>query len=105
VCQQQTLFYERRIFASAYGKSPDFVALARGFGLDALDLDRASAPADALRAALRSPGPCLIHASIDAAEQVLPMVPPGAANRDMIVRTKACAIPETSSLSAAAAAK
>jgi hypothetical protein len=32
------------------------------------------------------PGPCLIHATIDIAEQALPMVPPGAANREMIVR-------------------
>jgi acetolactate synthase-1/2/3 large subunit len=96
VYQQQTLFYERRIFASAYRRSPDFVALARGFGLDALDLDRASAPGEALRAALRAPGPCLIHATIDAAEQVLPMVPPGAANREMIVRERgsAAAAPE-----------
>ena len=28
--------------------------------------------------------PCLIHASIDAEQKVYPMVPPGAANRDMI---------------------
>ncbi len=86
VYQQQTLFYGRRVFASAYRKSPDFVALTRGFGIDALDLDGARDARCALGAALRRRGPCLIHATIDAAEQVLPMVPPGAANTQMLVR-------------------
>jgi len=86
VHQQQTLFYDRRVFASAYRKTPDFVALARGFGIDAVDLDRAQDPQRSLAAALSRPGPCLVHATIDIAEQVLPMVPPGAANTQMIVR-------------------
>ncbi|HIC1043697.1 TPA: hypothetical protein ACWZ62_004833, partial [Escherichia coli] len=30
------------------------------------------------------PGPCLIHAMIDINEKVFPMVPPGAANIEMI---------------------
>jgi acetolactate synthase-1/2/3 large subunit len=85
VYQQQTLFYGRRTFASAYSHVPDFVALARGFGIDAVDLDRAPDPQRALAAALHAPGPCLIHAPIATDEQVLPMVPPGAANREMIV--------------------
>ena len=58
----------------------------RGFGIDALDLDGARDARSALAAALRRRGPCLIHATIDTAEQVLPMVPPGAANTQMIVR-------------------
>jgi acetolactate synthase-1/2/3 large subunit len=89
VYQQQTLFYERRLFASAYRKTPDFIALTRAFGIDAVDLDCARDPGESLAAALRRPGPCLIHATIDAAEQVLPMVPPGAANTEMIVRAAA----------------
>jgi acetolactate synthase-1/2/3 large subunit len=85
VHQQQTLFYGKRVFASRYSRPPDFVALARGFGLAAVDLDRAADPAGALAAALRLPGPALVHVTIDPAEQVLPMVPPGAANTAMIV--------------------
>ena len=42
VYQQQTLFYGRRTFASEYARTPDFVALMRGFGVDAVDLERAS---------------------------------------------------------------
>jgi acetolactate synthase-1/2/3 large subunit len=89
VYQQQTLFYGRRTFASAYRQSPDFVALMRGFGIPALDLAKARDPRGALTAALHVPGPCLIHAPIDTTEQVLPMVPPGAANTEMIVASRA----------------
>jgi acetolactate synthase-1/2/3 large subunit len=85
VYQQQTLFYGRRTFASEYAHVPDFVALMRGFGVAAVDLERASDPRRALTAALRARGPYLIHAPIATAEQVLPMVPPGAANTEMIV--------------------
>lgn len=38
VQQQQELFYGGRIFASLYATSPDFTAIARGFGLNAVDL-------------------------------------------------------------------
>ena len=85
VHQQQTLFYGERIYASRYRHGPDFVSVARGFGMAAVDLDRATDPLAALRKALQRPGPVLIHASIDVRHHVYPMVPPGAANRDMIV--------------------
>jgi acetolactate synthase-1/2/3 large subunit len=85
VYQQQTLFYGARRFASAYRQQPDFTALAHGFRANAVDLDCAPDPAAALCAALQAVGPCLIHASVERAELVLPMVPPGAANTRMIV--------------------
>jgi acetolactate synthase-1/2/3 large subunit len=84
VHQQQTLFYGERLFASQFKSSPDFVKIAQGFGMAALDLDRVGNPAAALQEAIATPGPCLIHVSIDAEQKVYPMVPPGAANRDMI---------------------
>jgi acetolactate synthase-1/2/3 large subunit len=63
---------------------PDFVKAAQAFGIAAVDLDAAPNPCAALMEAIARPGPCLIHASIDAEQKVYPMVPPGAANRDMI---------------------
>jgi acetolactate synthase-1/2/3 large subunit len=63
---------------------PDFVAAARALGIAAVDLDGASDPLAMLADAMSQPGPCLIHASIDAHQKVFPMVPPGAANREMI---------------------
>lgn len=84
VTQQQTMFYGRRLFASQYAAPPDFVRIAQGFGMAAVDLDTVVDPRHALAAAMAHRGPCLIHASIDAEAQVLPMVPPGAGNLEMI---------------------
>ena len=84
VFQQQTMFYSERVFASKFKGVPDLVKVAEGFGWRTLDLDQVDDPRAALRQALAERGPQLIHASIDTREQVLPMVAPGAANKDMI---------------------
>ena len=84
VHQQQTLFYGERLFASQFQVQPDFVAVARALGIAAIDLDGAADPRAALATAFSRPGPCLIHAGIDVAQKVYPMVAPGDANRDMI---------------------
>jgi len=84
VTQQQTMFYGERVFASKYQSGPDFVRIAEGFGWRTLDLNRADDPLAALREALAVRGPLLIHARIEEGEQVLPMVAPGASNKDMI---------------------
>ena len=84
VYQQQTLFYGKRLFASKYRHEPDFIKIAEGFGVAAVDLDKAVDPRAALAEALHAPGPCLIHATIDREQFVYPMVPPGAANTEMI---------------------
>ncbi len=84
VYQQQSLFYGKRLFASKYRVEPDFVKIAEGFGVPALDLDKAEDPRAALAKALTTPGPCLIHATINREQFVYPMVPPGGANTEMI---------------------
>jgi acetolactate synthase-1/2/3 large subunit len=84
VHQQQALFFGRRFVAERFRARPDFAALARGFGVPAVDLGDVSDPALELARALARPGPCLINVPIAEDELVLPMVPPGAANREMI---------------------
>lgn len=84
VHQQQDLFYGGRIFASKFRAAVDFAGVARSFGWKAVDLGSETDPAEALAAALATPGPVLINAPVDVEEKVYPMVPPGAANRDMI---------------------
>jgi len=84
VHQQQELFYGRRIYASAYESRVDFAKIAHGFGMSAYDLANSKEPAETLAHAFRERGPCLINAPIDVREKVYPMVPPGAANKDMI---------------------
>lgn len=84
VRQQQTLFYGSRYQASRFDAHPDFPAIARGFGIEGLNLNNLDNPREALLHALRKPGPALINVPIHPMANVLPMVPPGAANRDMI---------------------
>ena len=50
----------------------------------AMDLGTYADPAAAIERAFAGRGPCLIHAPISAEEMVYPIVPPGAANSDMI---------------------
>jgi acetolactate synthase-1/2/3 large subunit len=84
VRQQQELFYDERYPASRFHSPPDFAALARAFGLRGVRLDVEGDPVTALDEALADPSPCVIDIPTDADANVYPMVPPGAANRDMI---------------------
>ena len=84
VYQQQNLFYGKRVYASKYARQTDFVKIAEGFGIAAVDLDKSDNPRATLAQALKAPGPCLVHVSIDRNEFVYPMVPPGGANTEMI---------------------
>lgn len=84
VGQQQDLFYEGRRFAADFEHAVDFPMIARGFGVPTVDLAVETDPRTALTKALQTPGPCMIHVPIDASDHVYPMVPPGAANRQMI---------------------
>lgn len=84
VRQQQELFYGGRLSASALKHEPDFVALARAFGMPAWDLGTDPDPSATLRDALNTAGPALIHVPIPCDENVYPMVPPGGANHAMI---------------------
>jgi acetolactate synthase I/II/III large subunit len=84
VRQQQHLFYGKRYCASRFVAQTDFVAIARGFGVPAVDLCEARDPVAALEQAIKRSGPCLVNVPIAPEENVYPMVPPGGANRDMI---------------------
>jgi acetolactate synthase-1/2/3 large subunit len=84
VYQQQNLFYGQRAIASYYTHHVDFVTVARGFGLPAFDLTQTADPRRLLAEALGRPGPVVIRCPIDAQAFVYPMVPPGAANNEMI---------------------
>ncbi len=84
VRQQQDLFYRGNRFASDLSASPDFCAIARGFGWSTLDLAEKGYDQEALAEALDAPGPQFIHVPIDGTQRVYPMVPPGGANHQML---------------------
>lgn len=85
VRQQQHFFCAGRISSSTFNARPDFPALAQAFGLAAVDLELSRDPEGALKAAYAAPGPALIRLPVDADAYVYPMVPPGAANNEMIL--------------------
>ncbi|MRT50175.1 MULTISPECIES: acetolactate synthase large subunit [Enterobacteriaceae] len=84
VYQQQSLFYQQGVFAATYPGMINFMQIAAGFGLQTCDLNNEADPQAALQAIIDRPGPALIHVRIDAEEKVYPMVPPGAANTEMV---------------------
>lgn len=84
VHQQQSLFYKQGVFAATYPGMINFMQIAAGFGLATCDLNSETDPQGALQAIINQPGPALIHVRIDPQEKVYPMVPPGAANTEMV---------------------
>jgi len=84
VHQQQSLFYPQGVFAATYPGMINFMQIAAGFGLESCDLNNEADPQAALQAIINRPGPALIHVRIDAQQKVYPMVPPGAANTEMV---------------------
>ncbi|MCM7398269.1 acetolactate synthase large subunit [Enterobacter cloacae] len=84
VHQQQSLFYKQGVFAAIYPGMINFMQIAAGFGLHTCDLNAEEDVHAALQAAISRPGPALIHVRIDPEQKVYPMVPPGAANTEMV---------------------
>ena len=85
VRQQQQLFYGQRFSASHFLQGTDFAAVARAFGIRSHSVDAADVTRERLGAWLAEAGPCLIDVRIGGDENVLPMVPPGASNLEMIL--------------------
>ena len=84
VRQWQTLFFDERFSEVDLADNPDFVAVAKSFGIPAFRCDRRDAVADAVDALESSTGPLLVHVPIDARANVWPLVPPNGANDEMI---------------------
>ncbi len=83
VRQQQEMFFDENYIASKFISAPDFSALAAAFGIGGWRLSGEDS-AETLKDLLTRKGPCLIDVPIDAAYNVLPMVPPGAPHYTMI---------------------
>lgn len=88
VRQQQELFYKENFIASKYHKPADFVKIGKAFGINSYLIESGNDFKDILEKILKYSGPILVNIPIVAEEKVFPMVPPGAANRDMILDYK-----------------
>jgi acetolactate synthase-1/2/3 large subunit len=63
---------------------PDFVAIARGFGVTARQVRRKDEVVDALREMIAHPGPYVLDVLVPYQEHVLPMIPAGMTVREII---------------------
>ncbi|WP_106380042.1 acetolactate synthase 2 catalytic subunit [Cronobacter sakazakii] len=84
VRQWQQLFFSERYSETNLSDNPDFLTLASAFGIAGQRITRKDRVAAALETMFNSEGPYLLHVSIDEAENVWPLVPPGASNSQML---------------------
>jgi acetolactate synthase I/II/III large subunit len=63
---------------------PDFVTIARGFGVAARQVRKKDEVVDALKEMIAHPGPYVLDVLVPYQEHVLPMIPAGATVRDII---------------------
>ena len=85
VRQWQQLFYNRRYSHTQLDiTNPDFVKLAEAYGCLGIRVSRPEEVEPLTQRALKEPGPVIIDYVVEKEENVFPMVPAGAANKDMI---------------------
>ena len=84
VRQQQNLFHRRRTIGSNFDRPTDFGAVARAFGIPALDVGASRDPLAILSEAFARPGPALVRVPVAVDRLVMPMVTPGGSNIDVV---------------------
>lgn len=84
VRQWQELFWDSKHVAIEMGDSPDWVKLADAFGCAAARVDDKADLDQAIADTLAEEGPALLDVRVDPAENCYPMIPAGAAARDMV---------------------
>ncbi len=84
VRQWQSLFFDGRHSETILDDNPDFVALAAAFGIPGKTITIKEEVEPALKEMLESDTAYLLHVLISEEENVWPLVPPGAANQDMV---------------------
>jgi acetolactate synthase I/II/III large subunit len=84
VRQWQELFWDRRYSAVEMGDSPDWVKLAEAFGCTGMRCTDKGEVEDAMNTALETDGPVLVDVHVTKEENCFPMIPAGAAARDMV---------------------
>jgi acetolactate synthase-1/2/3 large subunit len=85
VRQWQDMFYDERYSGVDLEGNPDFVQLAKAYGILGLNLKRAADMHKVLKKALAHPGPALVNVEVVKHEEVYPMVPPGKPLEDTVL--------------------
>lgn len=86
VRQWQHLFYDNRLSGVDLTGNPDFVKVAEGYGVKGVRISTHAELKDKMAEALAyNEGPVLIHAEVASGDNVYPMIPAGAAIKDMLL--------------------
>jgi acetolactate synthase-1/2/3 large subunit len=87
VRQWQEMFYKGRYQSvDLRVGSPDFVKLAEAYGIKGLRVERLGDLAAAMAEAKAHPGPVFVDVRCEAEENVFPIVPPGGANTEAVLK-------------------
>ena len=86
VRQWQELFYERRYSHTDLSDNPDFAMVAAGYGIRGERVEDSGELRDALERFLTAREPVLLHCACFPAENVWPLIPPGATVDDVMER-------------------
>jgi len=84
VRQWQHMFYNDTFYATEYTGNPDFVALAKAFGIMGLRVTDKTQVADAINSANDHDGPVVVDFVVDPEENVYPMIPPGESINELV---------------------
>jgi len=86
VRQWQELFFDHRYSGVDLEGNPDFVKLAEAYGCRGFRIKRSGDVRRILRQAMEyNDGPCIVEACVGKEDNVFPMIPAGAAVKDMII--------------------
>ena len=84
VRQWQELFYKDKLRLRGDDPAPTFLKLADAYGWTGMRCDDKGELRDAMRTALETEGPVLLDVHVSKDENCYPMIPAGAAARDMV---------------------
>ncbi|QJC29049.1 acetolactate synthase 2 catalytic subunit [Enterobacteriaceae endosymbiont of Plateumaris rustica] len=84
VKQWQQLFFSKRYSETILWDNPDFLQLASAFGISGESINYSSQIDLSLKNMFNKKEPYLLHVSINASDNVWPLVPPGKSNVNMI---------------------
>jgi len=85
VRQWQELFFDNRLSGVDLEGNPDFVLLAKAYGIKGIRIDKVEDCRNKLQEAIDYAGPVLVHAEVIKVDNVFPMIPAGKSAYDMII--------------------
>lgn len=84
VRQWQESFFNQRRSESVFKSQPDFIKLSEAYGVKAVQISDPNTVEEELKQAFEEKGPMLIEVRVSQTEHVLPMVPAGKPNYQML---------------------